>query len=84
MAQLHPHYLVDEDGKCTQIVLDVGEFQKLMDAAGLTEEKSPQAMSIESDAQLEWTREQAADARRRLQSFEADWNAPGMELYDAL
>ena len=28
--------------------------------------------------------EEAADARYRLSSFEEDWNAPGMSLYDAL
>ncbi len=28
--------------------------------------------------------EEVADTRRRLSSFEEDWNAPGMNLYDAL
>jgi len=27
---------------------------------------------------------QAAETRARLKSFEEDWNAPGMEGYDAL
>ena len=30
------------------------------------------------------TREEAADLRARLASFENDWNAPGMEAYDDL
>jgi len=31
-----------------------------------------------------WTETQAAETRSRLKSFEEDWNAPGMEGYDAL
>jgi len=31
-----------------------------------------------------WTEQEAADTRARLKSFEADWEAPGMEAYDAL
>jgi len=30
------------------------------------------------------TPEQAADMRNRVFSFEEDWNAPGMEVYDEL
>ena len=30
------------------------------------------------------TLEQAADLRWRLMTFEEDWNAPGMEVYDEL
>jgi hypothetical protein len=30
------------------------------------------------------TPEQAADMRNRVISFEDDWNAPGMEVYDEL
>ncbi|MDW7682460.1 MAG: hypothetical protein SCK70_17980 [bacterium] len=30
------------------------------------------------------TMEQAADMRNRVLSFEEDWNAPGMEIYDEL
>ncbi len=33
---------------------------------------------------LGWSSTQAIAARSRLQSFEDDWNAPGMELYDDL
>lgn len=33
---------------------------------------------------LGWTPEQVMEARSRLLSFEEDWNAPGMEIYDAL
>jgi len=30
------------------------------------------------------TREEAVDLRRRLATFESDWNAPGMDAYDNL
>jgi len=30
------------------------------------------------------TPEQAADMRNRVLSFEEDWNAPGIEVYDEL
>ncbi len=30
------------------------------------------------------TREESADLRARLATFESDWNAPGMEAYDDL
>ena len=35
-------------------------------------------------ADLGWSRKKAIDARMRLVSFEEDWDAPGMELYDRL
>ena len=31
-----------------------------------------------------WTEAQAMETRERLKSFDADWNAPGMDAYDAL
>ena len=31
-----------------------------------------------------WTEPQAAETRARLESFEEDWDAPGMDGYDAL
>ena len=31
---------------------------------------------------LGWTPQEAAETRARLASFEDDWNAPGMEVYD--
>lgn len=31
-----------------------------------------------------WTEREAADTRARLRSFDNDWEAPGMEAYDAL
>jgi len=31
-----------------------------------------------------WTQAEAADARARLKSFAADWEAPGMDAYDAI
>lgn len=33
---------------------------------------------------LGWSAQEAAEIRLRLLPFEDDWNAPGMELYDAL
>lgn len=34
--------------------------------------------------ELGWTREEAAEVRARLSSFEQGWDAPGMEAYDDL
>ena len=31
-----------------------------------------------------WTEPQAVETRARLKSFEEDWDAPGMDGYDAL
>jgi hypothetical protein len=33
---------------------------------------------------LGWSRQEAAEVRLRLALFEDDWNAPGMDAYDAL
>jgi hypothetical protein len=33
---------------------------------------------------LGWSAQEAAEIRLRLLPFEEDWNAPGMDLYDAL
>ena len=33
---------------------------------------------------LGWSREQALETYYRLQSFSDDWDAPGMDAYDAL
>lgn len=33
---------------------------------------------------LGWTREEAQSARLAMRSFEEEWDAPGMEAYDAL
>jgi hypothetical protein len=35
-------------------------------------------------ANLNWTTEEALEVRSHLATFEKDWNAPGMELYDEL
>jgi len=37
-----------------------------------------------SIADLNWTADEALEIRSRLATFENDWNAPGMELYDGL
>ena len=34
-------------------------------------------------ADLGWSREEAWVTRARLSSFEEDWDAPGMDIYDA-
>ena len=31
-----------------------------------------------------WTESEVAETQARLRSFEVDWEAPGMEAYDAL
>lgn len=33
---------------------------------------------------LGWTSEQVAETYHRLQAFQTDWDAPGMEIYDQL
>jgi hypothetical protein len=33
---------------------------------------------------LGWSQEEAGIVRERLLSFEEDWNAPGMDVYDEL
>jgi len=35
-------------------------------------------------AELGWTKEEAAEVRARLSSFEQFWDAPGMDAYDGL
>jgi hypothetical protein len=35
-------------------------------------------------ADLGWSREEAAAVRGQLAAFEEDWDAPGMDAYDAL
>lgn len=50
-------------------------------------EKSPNLQTTDSlhlVSELGWTPEQAAQIRASLQSFDEDWNAPGMEAYDRL
>ena len=38
----------------------------------------------ESSTPPQFTREELAELRGKLAAWEADWNAPGMEAYDAL
>lgn len=41
--------------------------------------------AIEHNASTsDWTMEEILDTSSRLQHFEEDWNAPGMELYDEM
>jgi len=47
----------------------------------LRKQEQHQGISL-SEAGL--TREEAFDLRRRLSTFESDWNAPGMDAYDNL
>jgi len=35
-------------------------------------------------AELGWTKEQAGRVRSALGTFQDDWNAPGMDLYDTV
>ena len=83
MKTLHPQYLVDEQGTLQRLVLDVGGFKALMKAAGHVMEE-PQHINTSRVSTLGWTSEETFDTRTRLQSFEDDWNAPGMEHYDVL
>lgn len=47
----------------------------------VVEERAPAGQPI---AELGWSPEEAGETRARLAPFEADWDAPGMEAYDAL
>ncbi|HEY7420333.1 MAG TPA: hypothetical protein VH593_34460 [Ktedonobacteraceae bacterium] len=49
-------------------------------AAG-TSGKAHEGHSIQ---ELGWSEEEASEVRASLQSFEEDWNAPGMNAYDEL
>jgi len=83
MQTLHPQYLVDEQGTLQRVVLDIDEFKALMAAAGRSMDE-PQCNGSSFLSTLGWTSEETSDTRARLQSFEEDWNAPGMEQYDSL
>ena len=41
-------------------------------------------LAVKHLSDLGWSREEAAQIRASLLSFEEDWSAPGMELYDLL
>lgn len=43
--------------------------------------KTQESHSIQD---LGWSEEEASEVRASLQSFEEDWNAPGMDAYDEL
>lgn len=59
-------------------------IEELIDA--VREEPDPRVRRGEAllISNLGWAQEEAADIYHRLQSFAEDWDAPGMELYDAL
>lgn len=44
---------------------------------------NPSAGKLNRNA-LAWTEAETVETRERLRSFEEDWEAPGMEAYDAL
>ncbi|MCR4316556.1 MAG: hypothetical protein NUW37_09435 [Planctomycetes bacterium] len=48
------------------------------------DDKRKKKKTSNSVSDLGWTSEQILEARMRLGSFEEDWNAPGMEIYDEL
>lgn len=83
MNTLHPQFLVDEQGILQRVVLDITEFKALMEAAG-QQIKEPEVSDVLRVNALGWAPEETLDTRTRLQSFEEDWNAPGMEYYDNL
>ena len=46
--------------------------------------KAPPTAKGLSVASLGWSMEEVIETRMRLRVFEEDWDAPGMEAYDAL
>ena len=46
--------------------------------------KELQHINVSRLSTLGWTSEETLSTRTRLQSFEEDWNASGMEYYDNL
>ena len=83
MNTLHPQFLVDEQGMLQRVVLDISEFKSLMEAAG-QQVKEPEVSDVLLVNALGWSPEEVLDTHTRLQSFEDDRNAPGMECYDNL
>jgi len=61
-----------------KVLSDTDRHPLIQEGQGLPE---VQGRSIK---ELGWTREEAADVRARLSSFEQGWDAPGMEAYDDL
>jgi hypothetical protein len=63
------------------IIAELREIRELLKI--LVERTEPEIQAVgQSIASLGWTRQQAARVRASLASFEEEWNAPGMELYD--
>lgn len=83
MEAIHPQYVIDERGFARSVVLEIGEFERLVRSAGIEPEGPPSANPLRV-SDLGWTREEAQDTRTRLRSFDGDWNAPGMEAYDRM
>jgi hypothetical protein len=46
--------------------------------------RTPQPRARRLIAELGWSAGEAWETRRRLRSFEEDWDAPGMDAYDDL
>jgi hypothetical protein len=55
-----------------------------MIASGGTDAVEPTREVSNLISNLGWTSAQAAETYHRLQSFQTDWDAPGMEVYDQL
>jgi hypothetical protein len=81
MGTLHPQYVVDERGIPHSVVLEIGEFRSLLHSAGVQMQELPQAGFLRL-SDLGWSSAEALDTRIRLRSFEDDWEAPGMDVYD--
>lgn len=81
MGTLHPQYVVDEQGIPHSVVLEIGEFRNLLLSAGVQMQELPQAGPLRL-SDLGWSGAEAQDTRIRLRSFEDDWEAPGMDVYD--
>lgn len=83
METIHPQYVVDERGVPQSVVLEIGDFKRLLQSAGVQAEM-PEHPKPPLLSDLGWSPEEALDTRIRLRSFEDDWEAPGMDAYDRL
>ena len=61
----------------------VKRFQEIVKEE-LAAEASDKAHKGRSIQDLGWSEEEAREVRASLQTFEEDWNAPGMDAYDEL
>jgi hypothetical protein len=70
--------------KCVEGVYRNGEVELLESPPNVTEARVIVAFLEQSPSGPPLTREELAELRGKLAAWEEDWNAPGMEAYDAM